>query len=92
MNKVSFPPLEMAKVRTEFALRRRILIIFQAFESPMLAECNSNSSGRDLAEAAGAAKVRYGAIRTDQKSDKTKLCFGDPEDIVPPENGMRFDI
>lgn len=57
----------------------------------MLADCNSNSSGRDLAEAAGDAKVKYGAVGAGHKSEQTKLCFGNPEDVECPENGMRFD-
>lgn len=37
---------------------------FQAFQSPLLDDCNSNSSGRDLAKSSiGETRIRYGAAR-----------------------------
>ncbi|KAK5174964.1 uncharacterized protein LTR77_000100 [Saxophila tyrrhenica] len=56
---VSFSPLEMAK----------------AFESPMLANCNSNTTGRDLAKAVGGHRVRYGVGMG--LHGESKIAFGD---------------
>ncbi|KAK5175091.1 uncharacterized protein LTR77_000228 [Saxophila tyrrhenica] len=56
---VSFSPLEIAK----------------AFEAPMLAACDSNSTGRDAAKAMGDVRVDYGFSIDAAGLETTKLAF-----------------
>lgn len=65
--------------------------MLKAFESPMLAECNSNSSGRELAEAVGSVRVRYGVVSNDAVNGKAKLAVASVDLASPPKAGMRFD-
>ena len=58
----------------------------------MLGDRNSNSSGRDLANAASDFRVRYGAMQSADRSGKTKVAFGEPRTVFTPEKGMRFDV
>jgi hypothetical protein len=64
----------------------------QAFESPLLTDVNSNSSGRDLARNVGEVRVRYGATSQYAMPEKTKLAFGNTAAVVRPEKGARFDL
>ena len=58
----------------------------------MLADCHSNSSGRDLAEEVGSVRVRYGVMMDDTLTGKkSKLAFGDSSSVSHPMNRMRFD-
>ena len=58
----------------------------------MFANCNSNSSGRDLAKSIGDVHVKYGVNTTNQPDDSgEKLTFGHPDSVRHPKNGMRFD-
>ena len=58
----------------------------------MLADYNSNSSGRDLANAVGERPVRYGATPADAMGQNIKLAFADPASVTPPSKGSRFDV
>jgi hypothetical protein len=75
---VSFSPLEFAK----------------AFNAPMLAAANSNSSGRDLANELGDLRTKYGvAMReADPEESKPMLTFADPDTTLLPASGTRFAI
>lgn len=66
---VSFSPLEIGKVRFEIlAGSTEVSLIYcQAFEAPLLHECNSNSSGNEIAKSAGQMAVQYG-IRNMQRT------------------------
>jgi hypothetical protein len=70
--------------------REPLLTLLKAFESPLLAEFNSNSSGRDLARATTASSVRYGA-RSAREYDGQKLAFGQYESVRTPLKGTAFD-
>lgn len=72
---VSFSPLETAK----------------AFESPMFAAYNSNSSGRDLAKSTKNIRVQYGVKSTGATGEGEKLAFASPDLVSVPRNGSRFD-
>ena len=54
----------------------------------MLADYNSNSSGRDLANAVGDIHVQYGATTINRGQ---MLGFANPAAVTAPENGSRFD-
>jgi hypothetical protein len=75
---VSFSPLEFAK----------------AFNAPMLASANSNSSGRDIANELGSLRMKYGSIMADPDEEESKpmLTFADPDTTLPPASGTRFSI
>ena len=64
----------------------------QAFESPLLVDCNSNSSGRDIAKFVGEPEIRYGAKRGSHSDEKTRLAFADPAAVHSPQKGERFDV
>lgn len=57
----------------------------------MLSDCNSNTTGRDIANAVGKTEVKYGVIATDTSGEKTKMGFGDPTTVSLPWKGMRVD-
>lgn len=70
-----------------------VLTSMQAFESPLLADCNSNSSGGDIARKAGETPIRYGVIASeDQTKAGVKLAFADPAVVEKPRSGMLIDI
>lgn len=75
-------------------LKRMSTDVFQAFDSPLLADEHSNSSGRDMAKTdrIGGAKVRYGATTQYGRSDQRKLAFANPVLVSEPQKGMRFDL
>ena len=64
----------------------------QAFQSPLLADYNSNSSGRDLANASEDVETRYGSVSPGEEGEKRQLAFGQPEMVENPERGARFDV
>ena len=64
----------------------------QAFESPMLANVNSNSSGRDIARGFGDVRVKYGTKMGDPMHGNAKLASGDPAFVNKPAKGARFDV
>jgi hypothetical protein len=66
---VSFSPLEIAN----------------AFEAPAFANCDSNSSGRDLVRAVGNTEVKYGAVRP------KRLAFGGHRFTGSPADGSAFN-
>ena len=71
---VSFSPLEVAK----------------AFGAPMLSNCNSNASGRDIAKAdVGATRVQYGAS---QANGRMRLGFANPARVERPRESVDFDV
>lgn len=88
---MSLSPLEIAKVRVNImeSMFEQLLTRRQAFEAPILSDCNSNSSGRDMAKGVGTARARYGAIRD---NGKLKLAFADPSHVERPWEHARFDI
>ena len=62
----------------------------QAFEAPMLSGCNSNSAGRDIAQAQTCSPhVQYGATRVD---GGVKLAFANPALVERPWENARFDV
>lgn len=54
----------------------------------MFSECYSNSSGRDLATAAGAFDVKYGEI---EDNGRTIVAFGHKTLTKQPSNGAYLD-
>lgn len=89
----SFSPLEIAKVRSiARTYMPTVLTLSQAFESPLLADVNSNSSGRDLAKQVGEVRVRYGSTAQHGLSKKSKLAFANPMLVECPEKGATFDL
>ena len=56
----------------------------------MLASCNSNSSGRDIAKATEDAPIRYGMVTED--AEGTKLAFAGSGRVEYPGEGARFDV
>jgi hypothetical protein len=71
---VSFSPLELAK----------------AFDSSELKECNSNSTGRDIARVVGERRVRYGAVSSGPEGKSEKLMVGHADWTVTPAQGAHF--
>jgi hypothetical protein len=71
---VSFSPLEIAK----------------AFQSPLLANYNSNSTGRDIARAAEDTSIQYGAKAGEPGDKKAILGFARPGEVDSPEEGASF--
>jgi hypothetical protein len=71
---VSFSPLELAK----------------AFDSPELRECNSNSTGRDIARVMGEWRVRYGAAPAGLEGKSEKLMISHADSTVKPAQGGYF--
>lgn len=69
----SFSPLEIAK----------------AFEAPLLANGNSNSSGSDLIREYGDVYVRYGAKRKDEGDSTRRLAFVESSSAEWPRQGDR---
>lgn len=88
---MSFSPLEMAKVSWHSSVAPAYSNVNQAFNSPMLANVNSNSSGRDIAEVAGETRVQYGVFRNDS-TGTARLGFGHPDFVNRPRKGMRFEV
>lgn len=65
----------------------------QAFEAPLLADCNSNTSGKDISKTVGETQVQYGATQMLLGATKvTKLSFANPDFVRYPEEGSRFDM
>lgn len=64
----------------------------QAFDSPFLAEMNSNSSGRDIAIAAGDTSAQYGVTNGCSGVERSKLKISNPDIVDRPQKGMRFDV
>lgn len=62
----------------------------KAFESPILDQCNSNSSGRDIAKVLGEIRLQYGATKSADKN--TALAFASPELVDRPVKDARFDV
>ena len=58
----------------------------------MLAECNSNSSGRDVAGSVGNLSVQYGATSNNAAGGTIKLAFADGSRVQKPATGTRFDV
>jgi hypothetical protein len=59
----------------------------------MLADCNSNSSGKDISKAVGDTQVQYGATQLLLGATMvTKLSFANPNSVGHPEEGSRFDV
>jgi hypothetical protein len=71
---VSFSPLELAK----------------AFQSPLLDDYNSNSTGRDLARVTDDTSIRYGARVGQQNDRKGILGFARATQIDSPDEGASF--
>jgi hypothetical protein len=88
--------LEIAKVGPGLQVDdiTRLIDTSQAFESPLLADEHSNSSGRDLAkvERIGGAEVKYGATSQYGRPDQVKLAFANPVLVTEPQKGMKFDL
>ena len=60
----------------------------------MLQNCNSNSSGRDIAKQMGEVEVKYGAQRrnlVDGSGSVTLLAFANPLHVGQPQQDLRFD-
>ena len=91
---MSFSPLEIAKVRSSqlqdatLAADKNLL----AFGSPLLADCNSNCSGRELVKSTGSRRVRYGAKRPTRADGTRTLGFADSSTLEKPARGMQFDV
>lgn len=58
----------------------------------MFANCNSNSSAREMAAALGYVKVQYGETTANTATPSTKLAFADPASTHTPKKGTRFDV
>lgn len=81
---VSLSPLETARVSRLRASYWGLLIVSKAFRAPVFTEYNSNSTGRDLANAVGDRRVRYGATVFNTTSDVAELAFEDPQLVEAP--------
>lgn len=69
------------------------LTTLQAFESPLLADCNSNCSGRDMAMKMNELELQYGVVAyDDQATGDAKLAFADPKVVEKPRSGMLINI
>ena len=89
---VSFSPMELAKVSLPLSYTVALAHEEKAFESPLLADCNSNSSGRDVAKFVGEKSIRYGVVKSSPHGEKTRLAFADPGSVGLPRKGERFDV
>ena len=91
---MSFSPLEIAKVRSSQLQDANLATDknLQAFGSPLLADCNSNCSGRELAKSTGSRSVRYGAARPTRADGTRTLGFADSSTVEKPARGMQFDV
>ena len=63
----------------------------KAFRSPILAECGSIATGRDLASSVRDVPIQYGSTR-DPENEKTRLAFADTRFVDPPRKGERFEL
>ena len=74
----------------------RLIRLRQAFEAPLLSECNSNSLGRDIAKDIGHVRVQYGVtengIGSPDADIKKKLAFANPAVVEHPQNNSRFNV
>lgn len=66
-----------------------LLIVQQAFEAPILAGTNSNSSAADIVEQRGNIEIKYGATAAGDSA--SKLAFAGVEIVNRPKEGMSFD-
>ena len=64
----------------------------QAFESPMLEDCSSNSTGQDLALVVGDYDVKYGGMTASPGDAKTKLAFGESKSVKSLGKHPHFDL
>lgn len=71
---------------------RSLLTWSQAFEAPLLSDCNSNSSGWDIAKSVGDTEVQYGAVRDGGFPGPTKLAFAYPSIVGSPQKDSQFNI
>lgn len=58
----------------------------------MLSGCNSNVTGRDIAQILGEKEVKYGVVGTNDVDKTTKMAFGDATLVTTPKSGMLFDV
>jgi hypothetical protein len=76
-------------------VRRWLLTTFlQAFESPMLEDCHSNSSAREMAKVVGSTRIRYGAKGEDalgKTEIRRRLAFAHPDVSEQVTSGERID-
>lgn len=59
----------------------------------MLAGCDSNASGRDLAKCVGDMELGYGSVNEivgDKYTGTWKLAFAHPRALERPQNGAQF--
>lgn len=69
-----------------------MLIDLQAFEAPILSQCSSNSSGREMAKLIGSERIRYGVVQRDACGGATKLAFASSGLAKPPSRGCALDV
>ena len=74
----------------------------KAFEAPLLSDCNSNSSGRDIAKTVGTVTIKYGVVKNGASAvssyvkmlsgsrDCSKLAFADPSMVDTPQAGTDY--
>ena len=72
--------------------------ITKAFQSPLLVECNSNSSANQIAKVMGEVPIRYGVSSSLMNLDgvgeyaATKIAFGDPGVVYRPSDKFLFAV
>lgn len=71
----------------------------KAFEAPILADCNSNSSGAHIARTVGDVCTQYGATENGNTRENLargilvkKIAFADPKLVDLPRRNTRFDV
>lgn len=88
---MSFSPLEIAKVNhSSIESKDAAKSTVKAFQSPILDQCNSNSSGREIAKGIGETRLQYGAKYSMDKD--IALAFARPELVNRPVKEVRFDV
>lgn len=69
--------------------------IAKAFEAPLLANCPSNSSAKEVAKTTGEVAIRYGAIGGAYQGvvgqNAEKIAFADASVVHRPRKGVQFD-
>lgn len=87
---MSFSPIEIAKVCRPSIMWITIAnSVAEAFDSPLLDQCNSNSSGREIAKVQSDTRLRYGVTKSTDKT--TVLAFARPELVDRPVKDAKFD-
>ena len=67
-----------------------MLTVVQALKAPLLADYDSNATGRGLAKAAQGVRVQYGVSHASSRQQPDSLEFASPATTVRLEKGKHY--